>query len=335
MKKKVLILGGTQFIGRNLVERLLPIDSFDITLFNRQETEVNIFPDVKKIKGDRSTNDIKQIKEENWDFVIDLSCYYPHWLKNSLTCLNSNLEKYIFISSCSVYDYALDQSPLKKEHVKTQSCNEEEQIDESLETYSKRKAECERIFQNFGQDYLILRPSVVYGKYDHTDRFYYWLHQVKYSDSLLIPDNGEPKFSLTYVHDLVDVIIEALYNNVKNDMYNIVSSPQVSIKSIASYAMEFFGSNNKLINAAPEFLKENNVSQWFDMPFWLDGDFFTHNNQKYRHDFKLEPTELKKGIIETIKYYNAVGWKVPKYGMSEKMRMVLLKKINKNSSLVA
>jgi 2'-hydroxyisoflavone reductase len=333
--KKILILGGTQFIGRNLVERLLGINKFDITLFNRQKTQVDLFPEIKKIKGDRETDDIKKIKKENWDFVIDLSCYYPSWLKNTIKCLDGNLEKYILISTCSVYDYKTNPTPLKDEQFKIQACNNNQEKDTNIETYANRKAECERILQNSGLNYLILRPSVVYGKYDHTDRFYYWLYQVKHNEILLLPDNGERQFSLTYVYDLVDSIVVALSNNIQNDAYNVVSSQKTSISEIIEYAREILNAKNELINAKPEFLKKNKVSQWFDMPFWLDGDFFTHSNQKYTNDFELEPTELNKSIKETIKYYENLEWKEPKYGMTEKKRMELLDKLIKtDKSLV-
>ncbi|MFK8038127.1 MAG: NAD-dependent epimerase/dehydratase family protein [Crocinitomicaceae bacterium] len=330
--KKILILGGTQFIGRNLVERLIAIDEFDITLFNRQQTQIDLFPEIKKIKGDRGTDEIKQIKKENWDFVIDLSCYYPNWLKSTIINLNVNLEKYIFISTCSVYDNKLNPAPIKDEQTKTQTCSSSQLTDKSIESYSNRKAECERILKNSNLDYLIFRPSVVYGKYDYTDRFYYWIYQVKYKKALLLPDSGKRQFSLTYVSDLVDSIVKALSKNIKNNTYNVVSNPKTNINEVIEYATEILNSKNELINAKPEFLKKNKVSQWFDMPFWLDGDFFTHSNHKYINDFELEPTELKKSIEETIKYYENLGWKEPKYGMTEKRRMELLEKINKKTT---
>jgi len=327
--KKILILGGTQFIGRNLVERLMGIDEFDITLFNRQETQIDLFPEIKKIKGDRETNDINQITKENWDFVIDLSCYYPNWLKDTLKCLNGNLEKYILISTCSVYDNKSNQSSLKDEQTKTQTCNNSQRTDKNIETYASRKAECERILQGSGLNYLILRPSLVYGKYDHTDRLYYWLYQVKHKEVLLLPDNGERQFSLTYVQDLVGSIVEALSNNIQNNIYNVISTQQVSIRKIVECAIEILNSKNEFVNAKPELLKKNNVSQWFDMPLWIDGDFFTHSNKKHTRDFELKQTVLKKSLKDTIEYYENLGWSEPKYGMTEKTRIELLKKIIK------
>ena len=201
-----------------------------------------------------------------------------------------------------------------------------------MESYGNRKSECERILKNSELNYLILRPSLVYGKYDHTDRFYYWLYQVKHNDVLLLPENGERQFSLTYVHDLIDSIVEALSNNIQNDIYNVVSSQKTSIKEIVQYSIEILNSKNELVNAKAEFLKKNKVSQWFDMPLWLSGDFFTHSNQKYIDVFKSEPTELKESIKEAIEYYENLGWIEPKYGMTEKMRVELLDKIIKKTT---
>ena len=82
--KKILILGGTQFVGRNLVERLDALGQFEITLFNRQQTGSHLFSHLKKIKGDRETSDINQLKNKTWDAVIDLSAYYPNSLQNLL-----------------------------------------------------------------------------------------------------------------------------------------------------------------------------------------------------------------------------------------------------------
>lgn len=325
--KKILILGGTQFIGRNLVEQLQGMDVFDLTLFNRQETQADLFPKIKRIKGDRETHDINQITKVNWDFVIDLSCYYPNSLSNTLDCLNDNLEKYILISTCSVYDNESSQAPLKDEEAKILMCNNSQRTSRDNETYGNRKAECERILQNSGLNYVILRPSLVYGKHDHTDRLYYWLYQVKFNEILLLPDKGERQCSLTYVHDLVNTIVALLSNNVKNNIYNVISTPQTSIKQIVECAMELLNTKNKFINAKPEFLKKNKVSEWFDMPLWLDGDFFTNSNQKHDKAFELEQTSLQRSIEETIAYYDDLGWMDSKYGMTEKERMGLLEKI--------
>ena len=80
-KPKILILGGTSFIGRNLVEQLIQQDQYQLTLFNRGQTNNHLFPNLNFIQGDRNTDDILQIGNQNWDYVIDVSCYFPDSLQ--------------------------------------------------------------------------------------------------------------------------------------------------------------------------------------------------------------------------------------------------------------
>jgi 2'-hydroxyisoflavone reductase len=221
--EKILILGGTQFIGRTLVEQLQKLNNYDITLFNRQQTQADLFPEVKKMKGDRETNDISQIENEKWDYVIDVSCYYPDSLVHVLDSIKGSLKKYILVSTCSVYDDDNDQTPMRVETAKVLSCTNEQRTDRTDASYGNRKAECERILVNSNQKYTIFRPSLVYGPYDHTDRLYYWLYQVQTSKTLLLPDFGEKLFSITYVHDLVHAIINALESDVSG-IYNVTTA---------------------------------------------------------------------------------------------------------------
>ena len=156
--KKVLILGGTQFIGRYLVEQLLKRSDIELTLFNRQQTNQHLFTDTKKIKGDRNTINNQSFTEFNYDLIVDLSCYYPDQLKQTLKYVPRSLSNYIFISTCSVYDNEIDQSELRDETATLLSCNEEEAKDSTAQTYGKRKVACEKILMNSSINYSILRP---------------------------------------------------------------------------------------------------------------------------------------------------------------------------------
>ena len=104
--ERILILGGTNFIGRYLVEKLIEMNTYDLTLLNRGQTNSDLFPKLKTIISDRNHEDIKKAINGNWDYVIDVSCYHPNDLKNTLACLNDNLERYIFISTC-YYSFTL------------------------------------------------------------------------------------------------------------------------------------------------------------------------------------------------------------------------------------
>jgi len=324
--EKLLILGGTQFIGKNLTEALLKLNKYDITIFNRGKTKPHLFPNVKRIIGDRNTDDIFKISQQKWDYVIDVSCYYPNSLDNLLTALDGNVKRMVFVSTCSVYDDSNQKITLYEEDTPVFDCKIEERTDTSDATYGKRKAECERILQQSNLDYIAFRPALVYGPSDHSDRFYYWIYQVLNNDPLLIPDNGGRLISLTYVHDLVSWIIEALTIENHAKVYNAITVPTTSIGQIIQNIEKLQGQTPSKINASPSFLNQNNISQWTDMPLWVDYDYIV-SQAKLSTDFESPATDFQESVSATIEFYRALNFPIPKYGMNEKRRQELLDKI--------
>lgn len=325
--QQFLILGGTQFIGRNLVERLIGRDDLEITLFNRQKTNGELFPSLRKLKGDRATDDVALIGDQDWDYIIDLSCYYPDSLSRILETVNKDLRKYILISTCSVYNMEQQTTPLASEDAPLFSCTQQQRSDETNASYGARKAECERILQKSGIEHLILRPSLVYGRYDHTDRFYYWLHQVRQHPQVLLPDNGLRSLSLTYVHDLVEVITQTLSISPPNKIYNVISAPLVSIRKIVDLAANILDKEPDFINAPGPFLHEQGISEWTDMPLWIDNDTDTFSNQRLTEDFDIELTRFKTSVTEAILYAEHLNWPQPKYGMDKARKQQLINKL--------
>lgn len=323
--KSILILGGTNFIGHNLVERLLVTNTYELTLFNRQKTDPGLFrsSSIFRLLGDRETVDIKQISDKEWDFVIDLSCYYPAALNDAITALKST-SKYIFISTCSVYDNQNDLSRLRNESAAILDCSDEQKVDREPKSYGNRKAECERILKSSGIPYIILRPALVYGRYDPTDRFYYWLYQVKQQLPMLLPENGERLFSTTYVDDLVEAIILSMEKDIEDEVYNVITTPESSIRKIVDLSAKELDIDYSAVNAPVHFLSEQNVHQWVDMPLWINGDHFTYSNEKLKDELDLELTPLAEGIRESIEYFEKINWPEPQYGISESRKMELL-----------
>lgn len=325
--KKILILGGTQFIGRNLVNRLIELDEYEITLFNRQRTGTDLFPNIHKIKGDRTTDDIQQIANTNWDFVIDVSCYHPNDLENTLACLNDNLERYVFISTCSVYDNETFVGEMRDENAPILNCSKEQIANKEMyKFYGNKKAECERILAKSNVNSIILRPALVYGRFDHTDRFYYWLYQVKTNQQLLLPDNGSRLFSITYVDDLVNATMASLILKSDKHTFNIVSTPQLTIRKIVETTQDLLQKSNDIINASPQLLHDNKISQWTTMPLWIDNDYYTYNNRLLVETFPFELVDFRAAAADTIAYYTNLNWHQPKYGMSEGERQQLIQK---------
>lgn len=313
--QKILILGGTSFIGRNLVERLSRHDQCDLTLLNRGKTSPDLFSNIEQLHGDRNKKEIAELIKDEYDFVIDVSCYYPHSLQQILDCFSSRLKKYIFVSTCSVYESS--DVVNKDEDQKLLDCPTSAWRDESPSTYGMRKAACESLLMDSGHQYSILRPALVYGQYDPTDRLYYWLYQVYKGNTMCVPNNGEQQFSISYVHDVVHALFLALTSDGGQEIFNLISQPATSIKAIISAAQKVLSKSNEVNHITSDKLHAAEISQWTDFPLWIDNNTFTFSNHKIRDAYAMQMVEFEKSIRETIAYYDLLGWPEPKYGLSQ------------------
>lgn len=329
--EKILILGGTGFVGRILTEELIKAGTPPV-LFNRGKRNAGIFPGLRKITGDRLTNDINQIAGESWDTVIDFSCMFPDNLDDVTGMLNGKVGRYIFISTASVYpmdDPEKWKSPLK-EDAETLSCTPEQRKDtDVMATYGQKKAECERVlFAKDRLDSVIFRPALIYGRYDLTDRFYYWLWRVHTQDKILFPGGGKDKLTNTYSEDFAKLIQSAIDIKNHNKVYNAVTHSPVSIKEYLDIASRLLGQSPKFINTGAEFLDEHKVQPWADLPMWLGGMNLVLDNSKALRDFPVKFHSFEDSVKGCIDYYSALGWKEPEYGISPAKEKDLIKKIS-------
>jgi 2'-hydroxyisoflavone reductase len=325
---KILILGGTHFIGRNLIEKLLEINTYDITLFNRQKTSPDLFPDLKKIRGDRETDDINKVTNTDWDFVIDLSCYFPVTLNDFIKKLKGKVGRYIFISTISVYDLEQNSnSEILTESFKIQNCSEEETKDISSETYGKRKAECERILsQTEWLEKIILRPSIIYGKYDTTDRLYYWLDRIKQRNPFIVPNCKSEKVTLTYVKDLVNIIIKSLIIQNHSTTYNSSTHQPFTLSEIIDKISNIKSSKIEMTN---EQLLDNKIKPEEDIPLWFNLQLAI-SNEKLLRDFEISLTSFDQSIKDTIKYYDHLNWPFCNAGFDYHKEKMLISKYKDN-----
>ncbi len=328
--EKILILGGTKFIGRSLVEALIQLGKYELTLFNRGITNPHLFPEVNKIVGDRRSPDIKKIAATHWDYVIDVSSYYPNPLIETLKVVNKDVKRYIYISSVSVYDFPKGRSAtMHDEDTPLLACTEMQGKDDTWSTYGQRKAECDRLIQQSDLDYMILRPALVYGAYDHTDRFYYWLYQVEKGKTILRPEQHDTLFSYTYVKDLVIAIIEALTLESETRIYNLVSHPKISIGQIIKTAMSILNINPKIVDAPNSFYEKKVVKAFSDIPLWLPDDRRTYDNKRMLQHFDFQVVDFGKSVKDTIAYYKNNRWPLPVYGISEERKFELIRELIK------
>ena len=311
----MLILGGTEFVGRQLVERLITDPNNELFLFNRGKTNPHLFPDTNKIIGDRETTDIEKIKNHRWDYIVDFSSYYPQSLQKTLDQINKNVKKYIYISTISVYDFKqYDATSKIDEEFPKVTCSPEEAVDTTLKTYGKKKWACEQVLQKaHWLKKTVLRPSVIYGKYDHTDRFYYWLRKIKFRDAIIVPDGGRHKLPLTFADDLVDIILDALNHDLPNGIYNCTTHESLKIRDILTKAREILGSECRFVEKDTTGLKAQDAH--FPLNF---GGHIMIDHSKLLESGNFNFHSFENSLKATISYYNDENWRACKLGIDDK-----------------
>lgn len=328
--KKILILGGTGFVGRILTENLIA-SGINPVLFNRGKRNPGLFPELRHIKGDRLTGDINQIASENWDVVIDFSCMFPDNLEQILNMLAGKTGRYIFISTLSVYpmdDPEFWKYPVK-EDAATLGCSPEQRKDPDVNsTYGEKKAECERILLGRNDiDSIIFRPGLIYGRYDHTDRFYYWLYRAKAVNKILLPEEGKERFTATHSEDFAKLIESAVTVDKHNKLYNAVTHSPVTLRHYVEESAKLLGTKPEMINAGMEFIENEKLVPWGDLPAWIGSMDLCVDNSRAVKDFPVKFVSFKSSLKSCIDYYSSLNWPEPKTGLSIEREIELVQNL--------
>jgi len=265
-KKRILILGGTNFLGPQLVE-LLRARGHALTLFNRGKTNPHLFPDLEKLHGDRKTGDLASLRGRTWDVVIDDSAYVPRAVRESTTLL-ATAEQYVIVSSVSVYDKpskaGVDEtSPLAKLADPTT-----EKVDEA--TYGGLKAACERTAQEVMPGRVtVVRPGLIVGPGDPTDRFTYWPVRVAEGGEVLAPGTPADPVQVIDVRDQAAWIVAAIENRYLGTYNTVGPAAPIGIGAMLEQARAASGSAATFTWVDAAFLEKNGVKAWDDVPVWV------------------------------------------------------------------
>ncbi len=260
---KILIIGGTRFVGRHLVNSARA-HGHEVTLFNRGTSNPGLFRRVKAIQGDRE-KDLDQLTAE-WDAVIDTCGYLPRVVRLSAEVLKEKVGRYVYISSISVYASFKKIGIKESDAVGTLADESLEEI--TGETYGPLKALCEKVVQDvYGPRSLIIRPGLIVGPHDPTDRFTYWPLRIAKGGDVLVPDNPSAMTQFIDARDLADFIIKLIDQNVSGT-FNATSNP-VTLSTVFETCKRLSKSNAKFKWAPVDFLEKNNVAPWSDMPIWI------------------------------------------------------------------
>jgi 2'-hydroxyisoflavone reductase len=260
---KALVLGGTRFLGRAIVDALLAT-GHEPTLFNRGLTEPELFPDVEQLRGDRSS-DLSALEGSEWDAVLDVAAYMPDDVRRAVEALQGNVGRYVFVSSISAY---ADQSVPPVEDAAVAQLQPGQESDEDPELYGARKAACERIVEEaFGDAALVVRPGLIVGPYDPTGRFTYWPHRVARGGKVLAPGSPDDQVQFIDVRDLAAWMVQATANGV-GGTFN-ATGEQMLFGDLLDECRAVAGSDAAFTWVDSERLLAEEVGPWMELPLWL------------------------------------------------------------------
>ncbi len=267
--RSILVLGGTKFLGPALVE-LARSRGHTVTLFNRGRTNPGLFPDVEKLQGDRDPGKgegLKALEGRKWDAVVDTSGYVPRIVKASAELLAPNVGHYTFVSSISVY---ADLEKYDIAETAPVATVEDPSTEEVSKHYGALKALCEQAAEAAMPGRVLnVRPGLIVGPDDPTDRFTYWPVRVSRGGEVLSPGDGEDPIQVTDVRDLAAFIILNVERRTAG-VFNATGPKQpVPMRELLEKSRAVTGSDARLTWVDAAFLERHEVQPWQHMPAWI------------------------------------------------------------------
>src|SRR3954447_24896155 len=246
---RILVLGGTQFLGRHTVDAALA-RGHEVTMFNRGRTRPELFPDVEKLRGDRD-GDLDSVRGREFDAVVDTSGYVPRIVRETIEALG-DVGHYTFVSSISVYADA-STPPTESSPV----AELKEPTEEWREAYGELKADCEDVVRERFPGAFVPRPGLIVGPWDPTGRFTYWPERFAEGGRVLAPAPPDAAAQVIDARDLAAWIVRAAEDGLAGT-YNAVDRA-IPRSLLLETCRDVAGADSQIEWVDPEFLTEQGV----------------------------------------------------------------------------
>lgn len=271
---RILVLGGTQFLGRHFVEAALG-HGHEVTLFNRGRTAPGLFPDAERLRGDRDGG-LDALAGRQWDVVFDTSGFVPRVVRQSVQLLRSRVRRYVFVSSISVYaDFSKpgidEDAPVAR--------LEQETEDHRSQAYGALKALCEDVVREiYGARATVVRPGLIVGPWDPTGRFTYWPVRVAEGGEVLAPEPRDAPVQVIDGRDLAEWCVELIEGGVGGTFNATGPDEPLSMEGVLTECERAGGRRATFVWAPADWLVEQGVEEWMELPLWIaDPDFAGHS----------------------------------------------------------
>jgi len=265
---RILIAGGTRFVGRHITEAALAA-GHEVAVLHRGQSGADLFPEALHLQADRN-EDLSVLAGTQWDATIDVSAYFPKQVAELARALDGNGGQYVYISTVSVYEppaepeYSED-SPVQR----LPSGQVPEVIDEK--TYGPLKVLCEdAAVEYFGAGTLVIRPTYVIGPYDHSGRFTYWVQRFAQGGEVLAPGYPDRAIQLIDARDQAAFIISAVEAGLSGVFHTV--GPTMPFSSMLEVIAETVApAGTRMTWVDPQFLLDAGQTG-ASLPLWYAGD---------------------------------------------------------------
>jgi len=297
---KVLIFGGTGFLGRHIVEAACSV-GHEVTLFNRGKSHPELFPELEQLRGDVDGGS-EILRGRSWDVAIDTCSMFPRVVKSLTTLLADTVAHYTYISSTSVYAN-FDHVGID-EHYPVSLLEDENIEEDKPQYYGGLKALCEKAAESsMPGRVLTIRPGLLVGPFDASDRFTYWPYRIAKGGEVIAPGNRDQSVQFIDVRDIADWIVHMIQKK-QNGVYN-AKGPfphPLHMQTLLEECKAVSKSDAKFVWIDENFLLEHEVAPYRDMPLWVPSDmigFATVSSQKaIAHGLTYRP--LAETIRDTL-----------------------------------
>ena len=302
---RILILGGTQFVGRAVAEAALA-GGDRVTLFHRGRTNPDAVPGAVHVLGDRD-GELGALADGVWDAVIDTSGYVPRVVRQSAEALHGRAGRYLFVSSISVYAVPLAAGFDEASPLAALEDPDTEQVTGA--TYGGLKVACERVVREaWGDAATIVRPGLVAGPNDPTDRFGYWVRRLAAGGEVLAPAPAVAPVQVIDVRDLAVWMRRLLDATIPGPVHAVGPALPLRLGELLETCRRVSGSDAHVTWAAPEWLVAQGVEPWTELPLWIPGPAVAHHqaSDAAARAAGLVPRPIEATVVDTLRYERAM-----------------------------
>lgn len=303
--KRILVLGGTGFLGPHFV-RAAMARGHVLTLFNRGKTNPQLFPDVEKLVGDREKGELQALEGRSFDAVVDTSGYVPAHVEATARMFAAETTHYTFISTISVYDKFGERPDVFDETSSVGEVSDEDAakvntIRGSMPFYGPLKARCEQAaLQAKPGRTFVVRPGLIVGPGDTTDRFTWWPVRIDQGGAVLAPGDKDGLIQVIDVRDLADWMVHGIEQQLAGTYNADGFDGRVSMEEFLHGCKLATSKPVELVWGSEEFLKEHEVGAWMEMPLWIprEGRSIAANDRARAAGLRFRP--LADTIRDTL-----------------------------------